>query len=133
MAALKGAKTVGAGFKNQITYERVVYDYSVDGGATGNLDVLTANEDIVIKSFHAYVKTSGAGSGATLMVGVPTDTDALMTTSNGAVANLVAGAVVPVPATFPVALASGAKVTQAIGTAALTAGKVEYVFGIMRP
>jgi hypothetical protein len=56
------------------------------------------------------------------------------------VANLTAGALfmpVAVEGTpnvlpLPVKLASGAKIVQTIGTAALTAGKVEYVIGYVK-
>jgi hypothetical protein len=136
MAALKDHKSVGQTFSNDIEYVRVSWDHALDGGATGVLDVFTAAQDIVVKSFHAVVKTPAASSGsATLIVGVSGgDTDAFMTTANGAVANLTpAKVVVPFPATaMNVALPAGGKIIQTIGTEVMSAGKIEYVFGIMK-
>lgn len=135
MAALAGTKKVGKAFTNQEVIERVVYDFAVDGGATGALDVFTADADVVVTHFHTKVLTAAtSGGSATLKVGVTGDDDRFVTTTQGAVASLTAGAVI-VPVTVegtpnvlatPVKLASGEKVLQTIGTAALTAGKVEY-------
>lgn len=140
MATVAKHKTIGTVFSNEMVTERVVYDFSVDAGATGALDIFTAGADIVLTGFHAYVKTTAtSGGSATLKVGVTGDDDLFMTTTEGAVANLTANAVLqakPVLAEgtpntvtwpFPRRLASGDKILQTIGTAALTAGKVEYV------
>ncbi len=140
MASLAKAKTVGPEFKNDKYVSRVVYDFSADGGATGALDIFTAGADIVITGFHAVVKTAcTSGGSATLAVGVTGATSAFVTTTTGAVANLTANAVLqpfvvltegtPNTAAFPLPrrLASGDKILQTIGTAALTAGKIEYV------
>lgn len=141
MAALAGLKKVGKAFTNQEVVERVVYDFAVDGGATGALDVFTADADVVITHFHTKVMTAAtSGGSATLKVGTSVDDDLFVTTTQGAVASLTAGAVI-VPAVvegtpnvlaLPLKLASGAKVVQTIGTAALTAGKVEYVIKYLK-
>lgn len=140
MTALAKAKTVGQLFSNRSEIERVVYDFSVDGGATGALDIFTAGADIIITGFHAVVKTAcTSGGSATVAVGVTGATSAFVTTTGGAVANLTANAVLqanvvltegtPNTAAFPLPrrLASGDKVLMTIGTAALTAGKIEFV------
>lgn len=144
MASLAKHRTLGAVYKNEKVVERIRYDFSADAGATGALDIATAGADIVITGFHAVCKTLAASGGsATLKVGVTGDDDVFMTTTEGAVANLTAGAVFqakPVltegtPNTvawpFPRKLASGEKILQTIGTAALTAGVVEYVIEYM--
>lgn len=136
MASLAGYKKIGPAFKKEEEVVRVVYDFSVDGGATGALDIFEASSDVIITHFHSVVKTTAtSGGSATLKVGVTGDDDAFMTTTQGAVANLTASSAIFPPAVegtpntlpLPVKLASGAKVLQTIGTAALTAGKVEYV------
>lgn len=136
MAAVAKAKTIGPEFRNQKVIERVVYDFSVDGGATGALDLFTAGSDIVITNAYAYVKTAcTSGGSATVIWGVTGTTNAFATTTTGAVANLTANAVLGAvvtegtPNTFavPRRLASGSKVLMTIGTAALTAGKIEFV------
>jgi hypothetical protein len=140
MAAVIGTKSIGGEFRNENKLERVVYDFSVDGGATGALDLFTAGSDVVIKSFHAYVKTAcTSGGSATVAVGVTGATSAFITTTTGAVASLTANAVIgafvvltegtPNTAAFPLPrrLASGDKILMTIGTAALTAGKIEFV------
>lgn len=140
MAAVAKAKTIAPEFRNQKVIERVVYDFAVDGGATGALDLFTAGSDIVITGFHAYVKTAcTSGGSATVICGVTGTTNAFMTTTTGAVASLTANAVIGAvvtegtPNTFavPRRLASGSKVLMTIGTAALTAGKIEFVLEYM--
>jgi hypothetical protein len=140
MPAVAKAKVIGPEFSNEVTLERVTYDFAVDGGGTGALDLFTAGADVVLKSFHAYVKTTAtSGGSATVAVGVTGATSAFVTTTTGAVANLTANAVLqpvvvltegtPNTAAFPLPrrLASGDKIIMTIGTAALTAGKVEFV------
>lgn len=140
MTAVAKAKTIGSAFSNEVILERVVYDFSVDGGAVGALDLFTAGADVVLKSFHAYVKVAGtSGGSATLAVGVTGSTSAFVTATEGAVANLTLNNVLqakPVltegtPNTIalplPRRLAAGAKIVQTIGTATLTAGQIEYV------
>lgn len=144
MAALAKRKYVGNTFGNETVIERVVYDFSVDGGATGALDIFEATSDVVLTGFYAFVKTTAtSGGSATLKVGVTSADSAFVTTVEGAVANLTANAVLQAKMTIalsegtpntavlvfplPRRLASGDKILQTIGTAALTAGKVEYV------
>lgn len=136
MAAVSGRKYLGKTWSNEEQVLRVRYDFSVDAGATGALDLFEASADVVITGFHSYVKTAAtSGGSATLKVGTSGDDDAFMTTTQGAVASLTLGALIAPPAVegtpntlpLPVKLASGSKVIQTIGTAALTAGVVEYV------
>lgn len=127
MAAVAKAKTIGPEFTNARTLERVTYDFAVDGGAVGALDLFTAGSDVVLKSFHAYVKTAAtSGGSATVSIGVTGAATAFVDATAGAVANLTANAVLG-SAITPRRLASGSKVLMTIGTAALTAGKIEVV------
>lgn len=145
MAALVGYKKIGQEFKKKEEVVRVVYDFAKDGGATGALDIFEATADCLITHFSACVKTAAtSGGSATLKVGITSDDDVFMTTTQGAVASLTLGAaILPIPVLtegtpntiampLPVKLASGAKVLQTIGTAALTAGKVEYLLKYMK-
>jgi len=136
MAALASALTLGgATFQNEEVIVKARYNFAVDGGATGALDIFTAGADLIISEFSSVVKKACTSMGsATLKVGVTGDDDAFMTTTQGAVASLTLGACIFPPAVegtpntlpVPVKLASGAKVLQTIGTAALTDGIVEY-------
>lgn len=131
MAAAIGAKNVGTEFRNALGVVRVVYDYAVDGGATGALDLLTAVDDIIVKDFHALVKTTMVGSGGTLIAGISGgDTDALFQST--AVTGLTANTLIAPASTVPFRLASGGKLIQTLASAPLTDGKIEYVFTVMK-
>lgn len=131
MAAVAQAATIGPVFRNESFVKRVVYDFAVDGGSVGALDLMTAGSDLVIKSAHAYVKTAcTSGGSATVAFGITGSTTAFVDATAGAVANLTANAVLGA-AEPPIRLASGNKVLMTIGTAALTAGKIEFVIEYM--
>lgn len=131
MAAVAQAATIGPVFRNESFVKRVVYDFAVDGGSVGALDLMTAGADLVIKSAHAYVKTAcTSGGSATVAFGITGSTTAFVDATAGAVANLTANAVLGA-AEPPIRLASGSKVLMTIGTAALTAGKIEFVIEYM--
>lgn len=142
MAALAKKLMVGPTYSVGMEMAHVEYDFAVDGGATGALDIFEAAEDIVITHFHSKVMTACSSLGsATLKVGVSGGTtDLFMNTTQGAVASLTANAVVVPPAVegtpnalpLPVKLASGGKLIQTIGTAAMNAGKVKYVIGYVK-
>lgn len=145
MAAIKTAKTVGTVFTNKEEVVHATYNFADDAGAVGSLDVFTAGADIIITHFSSTVKTAAtSGGSATLAVGVTGSLSLFMTIVQGAVASLTLGAViVPIPVLTegtpntivmpcPVKLPSGSKVIQAIATAALTAGKVEYCMKYVR-
>lgn len=141
MASVAKAKNIGNTFSNEEIVERVIYDFAVDAGSVGALDLFTADADVIITGFHAVVKTAAtSGGSATLEVGVTGDTNLFMNSTQGAVASLTLGAAIFPPVVegtpnviaCPVKLASGDKILQTIGTAALTAGKVEYTVKYMR-
>lgn len=141
MAAVKGAKTIGATFSNEEVVERVIYDFALDAGATGALDLFTAGADLVLTHFSFTVKTAAtSGGSATLAVGITGSTSLFSTVTQGAVANLTLGTVIfpavvegaPNVLALPAKLASGAKILQTIGTATLLTGKVEYCVKYIR-
>lgn len=146
MAALKDAKTVGAGFPNRSEIVRVVYDFAKDGGIATAVDALIADGAIVIKHFHLNVLTTCTGDNGTLDIGVVGNTDILAKAIP--VASLVAGAFfAPVteitlsegtPNTavmvdpLPLKLADAAKILIETNTTAFTAGKIELVFEVCK-
>lgn len=125
MAAVANLKTSGAGWTGKIEMVEVTYDFSVDGGTAGALDLFTADADLVIHRVTAKVKTAvTSGGSATVEVGKSGDTAGLMAQTGKA--SLTAGVVVD-SKIGGYKLASGAKIIQTIGTAALTAGKIAYL------
>lgn len=132
MAAVAKAKTVATTFKNDVEVVRIVYDFAVDAGAVGALDLLTVDGDAVVRLKHLAVKTAcTSGGSATVAVGVTGATTAFVDATEGAVANLTANAIID-GASAPKYVADGNKVLLTIGTAALTAGKLEAVLEVMR-
>lgn len=140
MASVKNAKIVGAGFSNDKEVIRVRYDFSQDGGAVGVLNLLTASGAMVVKDFHAVVKTAcTSGGSAVLDVGVVGgDTDVLL--DGVAVASLTANSVhsdplvegTPNTKLVPFYIADAGVIAMEIKTAAFTAGVIEFVFTVMK-
>lgn len=145
MANLAGYKKVGSPFTKEVEIMRARYSFASDGGATGALNIFTASEACVITGFYAVVKTTcTSGGSATVKVGVTGDDDVFVTTAEGAVANLTAAACLaakPVLAEgtpntitmpYPRAMAAGDSVLMTIGTAALTAGVIDFVMEVSK-
>lgn len=112
-------------FSNVIEKIEIEYDFAKDGGAVGELILMEAKEALVIHEAHVKIKTAfTSGGSATLIVGVSGgDTDAVLAST--AVADLTAPKVFPGAAACEgIYLASGGKISMAIGTAAMTAGKM---------
>lgn len=114
-------------FSNELKLERLVYDFAVDGGATGNLDIGTASHDMVVVQAIVVVQTAcTSGGSATVIIGaVSADPDAFLDITSGAVANLTANATFIEATAASLRIASGDIIRLTIGTAALTAGKIE--------
>ena len=103
----------------------IVYDFSKDGGATGQLDVLKVKDACVVTSIMMLVETAcTSGGAATVSVGPTGSVTALVGAT--AVASLTAGAQID-SASFGSGykLAADTVVQMDIGTAALTAGKIK--------
>jgi hypothetical protein len=126
MANIAKIQTVSALSSKEEIIE-VEYDFAVDGGAVGVLNLVLAGEDMVVVDCYAKVITAcTSGGSATLIAGVAGDTDACIAST--AVAALTAGAVIiGAASTMPVKLASAGYVLMTIGTAAFTAGKIKFV------
>lgn len=126
MAALKGAKTQ-AQFSQSKELVYVTYDFSVDAGATGALDLMTAASALVITDAKIFVDTACTSAGsATVSVGKSGDAAGIVAAT--AVASLTAGASIDsVAGAENYKLAAGDVVQVAIAVAALTAGKFRIV------
>src|SRR5574343_656281 len=99
MTAIAKHQKAGPSFTDGVNFAHVEYDYSVDAGAVGALDLFTAGEDIVITHFHAKVMTTcTSGGSATVAVGITGSTSLFANATQGAVANLTANAVIVPPA-----------------------------------
>lgn len=107
----------------------ITYDFTADGGSVGVLNMFKAKEAMVLESCYAKVKVAGAGATATVEFGIAGgDTDALITATVGAVANLTLGATLQQASTAQaLKLAADDVVAIKITTAALTAGKIVLV------
>lgn len=140
MANVKSHKVIGGPFSNEVELVRVPYEFLTDGGAIGVLNLMTAQGAIVIKGFYALVKTActSAGSAVVDCGVVAVDTNVLL--ADEAVAGLTLNAIKKVPLVegtpnvipMPLYVADGGIVAMEIKTAALTAGKIEFVFEIAR-
>jgi hypothetical protein len=134
-------KTVGYPFTGKKEIVQVTYDFAVDGGATGVINLMKAQDALVITAAHAVVKTAcTSGGSATVKIGITGNDDLLFGTTTGAVANLTDNALIapdvvegtPNVVAFPAKIAAGDYVLMTIGTAALTAGKIVVTLEVMK-
>jgi hypothetical protein len=130
MAAVANVKSVGSDFGNQENLIRVQYDFSVDGGAIGDLDLSELSQgDSLARLVGVSVETLAEGATATISVGIGGGTEFLATE---AVDSFTAGTMVQPDEAGYLKLADGSgKLTMSIATAALTAGKMTFIFKTM--
>lgn len=108
-----------------IVVEKIVYDFSVDGGAAGALTLFTAGCNMVVHKCIMKVQTA-CTSGGSATVAVCSDGAGAEYVAATAVASLTANAIIAgVPTAGGVRLASGSTMDILIETADLTAGKIE--------
>ena len=120
-------KLVQKPFANEIVVKRCVYDVAVDGGAeTDTFTVAEMDDDMVLLDAYTNITTAfTSGGSATAIIGVTGDTDAILAST--AVASMTAGIKPGAAACEGILLAAGDKVLVTVGTAAMTAGKLEVV------
>jgi hypothetical protein len=128
--ALKDKKIVGPTFPNASEIVRVTYDFAQDGGAIGDYDVLVADSECVVKVKHILCKAEltsadainidlGKGDGGTEFL------------SNALKASFATNAV-QVGTNAAVRLAADEKIVMGIEAFAATAGKIEFVFEVIK-
>lgn len=123
-------KTLGPVFSNEVGYMKLTYDLALDGGLTTDTYVMgTAGSKILILDACVHVENQAlSGGSAAVSIGVVGgDVDAFMTAAQGAVANLVDDATVKDVAGQKIVLADDGEIELVIGTAALTAGKINLM------
>ena len=129
--SLKDKKIVGPSFPNAAEIVRVTYDFAKDGGAIGDYDVIEADSECIVKVKHILCKDAilsadavnidlGKGDGGTEFL------------SNALKASFATNAVQTGTAGAAVRLAAGEKIVLGIEAFAVTAGKVEFVFEVVK-
>lgn len=111
---------------------KVVYDFAKDGGAVAALDLFKAKEACLVVLAYMKVKTAcTSGGSATVSVGKTGDLTGMV--GSTAVASLTADATILGAAIDASHVLAADNVVQLdIGTAALTAGKIEVVFEVIK-
>lgn len=128
MAALADAKTVAAPFGNASELVKVTYDFSVDGGATADYDVLTADGSVIVEFVHADVETA-LTSGGSLVVDLGKGAGGTQFWSDQAVATLALDAVLASDTVERfVELADGEKIVMGFEAETALTGKMHMVF-----
>jgi len=129
--------TLGGGFTNKPQIINTVYDFSADGG-TKTTYVMTpaASEDLLVKLVGMRVDTAPISSGAAT-IGVGTsDTAAAFVTTEGKATFVLNSFITPEACTTGtesfVKLASGSTLDCDVATEVLTAGKITFVWEIMK-
>jgi hypothetical protein len=123
-------KVIGRGFSNEMQYAKLTYSFADDGGATTDTYVIgTAKGKIAILDAAVHVETAcTSGGSATVKIGINGgDDDAFLDVTSGAVANLVDDFMEKEAAGQKIVVADGGKIEMAIGTAALTGGKINLL------
>lgn len=123
-------KTLGPLFSNEVGFAKLTYDFANDGGATSDTYVIgTAGRKIAIMDAMVHVETAcTSGGSATVSIGVSGgDVDAFLDVTSGAVANLVDDFCEKETAGQKIVVAADGKIELVIGTAALTAGKINLL------
>lgn len=123
-------KTFGRGFSNERQTVKLTYNFANDAGAFADVvKIGTTDGKILVLDSFVHVETTCTSLGsATVIVGVAGgDTDAFMDLTSGAVASLADDYVSSETTGQGIVLASGAAVHLDIGTADLTAGKINVI------
>jgi hypothetical protein len=131
MATLDKTQTVSAPFGNEHAYVNVQYDFSVDGGATADYDVIVADGNLLVEFICFDCETAFAG--ATNVNDLGKGAGGTEFWSDKAVASVTADSqnIADTPGTI-VELADGEKIVWGIETAALTAGKGVFKFKVFK-
>jgi hypothetical protein len=136
MASLNDAKTIYGGFANDSDWQKIVYDYDVDGGATGDYTVFTAGNDMVIVDFYANMITEIDGAGTTTSdLGVDAAGTGLWSAKSMVAAGtpaFAAGDISGKTTAAPLRLPSASAIVFSLDGSVVTQGKVEFNFDIRK-
>lgn len=125
--------------KSKLLSEEYVYDFAVDGGAIGNID-LSAKEGYkllpagaIVQEVHSWVETAcTSGGSATVSWGDGSDVDGYSGTAKAVAALTLNAAFAGAGALVP-SYAVNEEFTVSIAVAALTAGKVRFIVSYYLP
>lgn len=126
----KAHKVFGRGFSNERQTIKLVYNFADDAGAFADVvKIGTTDGKILVMDSCVHVETTCTSAGsATVIVGVAGgDTDAFMDLASGAVASLVDDYVNQETTGQGIVITSGQAIHLDIGTADLTAGKINVI------
>lgn len=134
MANASAYQTFGPLFSNEVALVKLTYDFAKDGGAVGNIELGKLGAKMLVVGAHVQVETAcTSGGSATVTIGAATaDADAFLTTAHGAVASLTDDAVWAETAGQILVVAKDDTVRLTIGTAALTAGKINVFLRVIQ-
>lgn len=129
---VKNAQKVGQVFGKSRDIVRVIYDFATDGGgATGDGTLLTAENDVLVRMIGTKTITAAASGGsATLDVGVGTTGQEYE--AAGLVASYSLGAFIQGDVAGFTKVSSGSVVNFGLNTATLTAGKIMFIFEVVK-
>jgi len=129
--------TLGGGFRNKPEIINTVYDFSVDGGTIKSY-VMTAaaSEDLLVKLVGMRVDTAITSTGAATLTVGNSDTAAAYVTTQGKATFTLNSFITPEACTTGtegfVKLASGSTLTCAPATEVFSAGKVTFVWEVLK-
>lgn len=132
MAVLDGAKTVSAPAGNGCELVTVTYDFSVDGGAVADYDVLIADGSLLVMHLVTDVETAlTSATDFDIDLGKSAGGTEFWSDNAKAVYAIDAQVLSATPGTF-VELADTEKIVMGIETAAATAGKMHMKFLVFK-
>ena len=130
MAVLNDVKTVGAPFRNESKIVRVTYDFSVDGGAIADYDVLISDGVTLVELVNIDVETAGV-SGGSMVLDLGKGAGGTEFKSDLAVASMTLDAQIGADTAGKIVeLADAEKIVLGIEAATLTAGKLNMMFRV---
>jgi hypothetical protein len=130
MAVLVDVKNnAGPSFPNAVEVVRATWDFAVDGGSVTFYDALVADAGCIVSLRAAIVKTA-VTSGGSLTLDLGKGAAGTEMISNKAVASMTLNNITVGAA--PVYLAANEKISMNIEVAAATAGKIEFIFEVVK-
>jgi hypothetical protein len=129
-------RNIGAPASLEKRFYKAQWDYAVDGGATGDFNVFTADGACLVTDFYYYVDTTvtSATTGDVSFGDTNSGTVFENAASTGA-SGIASGTVLKEDSLtdMPRLLDDADVISMSIGTAALTAGKITICVGVMKP